>query len=80
MYGNFPEFSKLIKRELVRKAATKLLEFTDEESRRVVETIPDGWLTDLSTRSRIAEFVTGRARYVADSIERKLFPQGELNL
>ncbi len=80
VYGNFPEFSTLIKRELVRKAATKLLEFTDEESWRVVETIPDGWLTDLSTRSRIAEFAIGRARYVGDSIERKLFPQGELNL
>jgi len=80
VYGNFPEFSKLIKRELVREAATKLLEFTDVETRRIVETIPDGWLTDPTTRSRIAEFVTGRARYVGDSIERKLFPQGELNL
>ena len=80
VYGNFPEFSKLIQRELVREAATKLLEFTDAESRRVVETIPDEWLTDPSTRSRLAEFVTGRALYVADSIERKLFPQGELKL
>jgi hypothetical protein len=80
VYGNFPEFSKLVKRQIVREAASKLLEFTDAESWRVVETIPDGWLTDSSTRSRLAEFVTGRARYVADSIERKLFPQGELNL
>jgi hypothetical protein len=80
VYGNFPEFCKLIKRELVREAATKLLEFTDAESRRVVETIPDEWLTDPSTRSRLAEFVTGRALYVAHSIERKLFPQRELNL
>jgi hypothetical protein len=80
VYGNFPEFSKLIKREIVREAASKLLEFTDAESWRVVEAIPDEWLTDPSTRSRLAEFVTGRALYVADSIEGKLFPQGELNL
>jgi hypothetical protein len=80
VYGNFPEFCKLIKRELVREAARKLLEFTDGESRRIVETIPDEWLTVPSTRSRLAEFVTGRALYVANSIERKLFPQWELNL
>jgi len=80
VYGNFPEFSKLIKRDLVREAAIKLLEFTDEEIQRVVETIPDEWLTDPTTRSRIAEFVNGRALFVGDSIERKLFPQGELNL
>jgi hypothetical protein len=80
VYGNFPEFSKLIKREIVREAARKLLEFTDVESWRVVDTIPDEWLTDSSTRSRLAEFAKGRARHVADSVERKLFPQGELNL
>ena len=80
VYGNFPEFSKLIKREIVREAASKLLEFTDAESWRVVETIPDEWLTDPSTRSRLAKFITGRALYVADSIERRLFPQGKLNL
>lgn len=80
LYGNFPEFRKLMNRDLVRKAAAKLLEFTDADCQRIIETIPQAWLTDPATRWQLAEFVKGRALYVADSIERKLFPQGELNL
>ena len=66
--------------QVVRDAAKKLHEFDDTVLQQVVLTIPDEWLSDPTTRSQLADFAKRRAKFVGDSIERKLFPQGELNL
>jgi hypothetical protein len=80
VYGNFPEFKKLLNRKFVRDAALKLLEFTAQEMNQIVGTIPDEWVTDAATRTRISEFAMERATFVGNTIERILFPQAEFDL
>ncbi len=44
----------------------------------MMEGIPKPWGLDQAVRSAFADFVVGRAAYLTDRIEVKLFPQFEL--
>lgn len=83
VYGNFPEFSGMLRREIVQNAAEKLRVLNDTTITQIVSNIPNEWFSDPQQsqgRNQIIEFVKRRAEFVSETIEAKLFPQLELDL
>lgn len=80
VYGLFPEFKGFLDREVIKEAAAKLLELDSELIQSIVDSVPDEWIINSDSRDRWKEFISGRAEFVNKTIERKIFPQGELNL
>ena len=78
VYGLFPEFRPFLDRRAVRIAAKRLGSLKREEIRAIMEGIPKPWGVDQAARSGFADFIVGRAAYLADRMEVKLFPQLEM--
>jgi hypothetical protein len=79
IYGRFPEFEPFLDRTVFRKARGKLKSLQRAFVSKVVETIPDEWDVSSTARTALIDFIVGRAAYLVDKMERRLWPQGELN-
>lgn len=78
LFGLFPVFRRYIERSLVQSATSDLRNVLRSEIDSMLSEVPRQWSLDAKTRSALLELIVRRAEYVADSIERKLFPDNEL--
>ena len=78
VYGLFPEFRPFLDRRTVKRAAKRLGGLQRGEVWEIMEGIPKPWEVDPAALAAFADFVVGRAAYLADRIEMKLFPQLEM--
>lgn len=78
LYGCFPEFIPFVKRPAVDVAIAALRGVSRSVVQPIVDGIPVEWEVDSGSRGALADLICERARYVADSVADKLFPQGEL--
>lgn len=72
VFGLFPEFEALVKRDSVRAAAYRLLQATEAEMMTLVKEIPKPWLPDGDVRASLPGFLSRRAKFVADRVEQWL--------
>ena len=84
IYGLFPEFEPLLDRAEMTEAIADLKLVTRDQISATIATIPTAWQVDGATRSALADFLVGRAQYVADTLPSGLWPpklqQSELEL
>ncbi len=79
IYGRFPEFEPFLDRTVFRKTMRRLGTLQRSFVRQVVGTIPDEWDVSSASRTALVDFVVERAAYLVDKMERRLWPQGELD-
>lgn len=77
IYGLFPEFRPLLKREILQEAVGRLGEIREEDVRPIVDGIPRAWDVSDAARAALVTFAVGRARFLGDTMERELWPQME---
>ena len=77
IYGLFPEFRPLLKREILQEAVGRLGEIREEDVRPIVDGIPRAWDVGDAARAALVTFAVGRARFLGDTMERELWPQME---
>lgn len=78
VFGLFPAFRPFIERDAVKTAIIDLRRFERSIADSVLARVPADWELDAGTRAALAELITRRAEYVAETLEGKLFPQGDL--
>jgi hypothetical protein len=79
VFGLFPEFRKYLDRPQVKKAARELLRITRTDLVRMTEDIPGEWEVGAEARNAVTDLIVGRATFVADTIESRIWPQGEFD-
>jgi HipA-like kinase len=78
VFGLFPEFRKFLNRDAIVQAATDLRGITRESVTEMTQSIPKEWEVPRAARDALVDLVVGRATFVADTIESRLWPQGTL--
>jgi hypothetical protein len=80
LFGMFPEFREHIgdDRTSVRQAAKKLLSLGRGDVISAVQAVPREWDVKAGALDALVKFVLERAIFVAESIERMIWPQFEL--
>ncbi|WLD14663.1 HipA family kinase [Planctellipticum variicoloris] len=78
VFGLFPEFRKFLKKDAVTQAATDLRTITAEVVREMIDCVPNEWDVKREARNALVDLVVGRAIFVAETIETRLWPQGSL--
>jgi|JI9StandDraft_2_1071091.scaffolds.fasta_scaffold00807_8 hypothetical protein len=82
VFGLFPVFRKRISRDAIRHYASILGDVSRAQFEDAVGLIPHQWHLDSPVRSALASFLLQRARFVAETIESRLFdpPQRTIDL
>jgi len=78
IYGRFPEFTPFLQREIVMQAAADLATMTAETAWQMVHRIPTEWDVSSNVQTKLVELIVGRAAFVANTIESRLWRQGQL--
>jgi hypothetical protein len=78
VYGLFPEFREFLDKEVVGRCADRLRQASRAMLLQITQTMPAEWDVDRSAREALVSLLLGRARYVADCIIERLWPQKEL--
>lgn len=79
VFGLFPEFREFLDRSSVQQAATELGRLDRDTVVGFMQTIPPTeWDVTKEVQDALADLVLGRALFVADTIQCKLWPQLEL--
>jgi len=78
-FGLFPEFRRYLDRTQVQLAAKDLRRLTRTEVVRITQGIPREWDVQREAVDALTDLVVGRAAFVADQIETRLWPQGEFD-
>jgi hypothetical protein len=78
VFGLFPEFRNYLDRAQVRQAVSDLRRVARTEVVRMTQDIPRQWEVGAEPLEALADLIVERAAYVADTIERRLWPQQEL--
>lgn len=80
VYGLFPEFVPLLDRTELKRAVGDLRLVTRERIEAIVSQLPPAWQVESTTRTAWTDFIVQRARFVADDLPGRLWPQQELEL
>ena len=75
VYGLFPDFKPLLDRDIVRATAEQLAKVDADEVGEIVDSIPKDWSVSQPARDALRDFIFRRAKYVAETIEERLFGQ-----
>jgi hypothetical protein len=75
VFGLFPEFRNYLDREQVKQAAKDLRNLNRSEVVRLTEGLPREWEVKADALDALRDLIVGRAAFVADTIERKLYQQ-----
>ena len=78
LFGVFPAFRSFVEREVVVASSASLRNFDRQTAKTIIESVPQEWDLDREVRSALLDFLVRRAEFVADTVERRLFPEGEL--
>lgn len=78
LFGVFPEFRRYLRKTAVRHAANDLRSITSAVVRTMIQRVPDEWEVTQVVRDALVDLVVGRAAYVAETIESRIWPQGSL--
>lgn len=78
VFGLFPEFLDLLKKEDVERAATDLRSFDSSVLGKALNGVPDEWEVSKEALEALGELICRRAKFVADSIVSKIWPQQEI--
>jgi len=78
LFGVFPAFRPFIERSSVATAIASLQGVTRPMVKKVIDKVPRQWDLDSEVRSALLDFIVRRAEFVASTVERRLFPEGEL--
>lgn len=79
LYGLFPEFWEYMDRDDLRQAIDTLKGISKEEIAGIVGTIPREWDVSTTTQNEFTNLISSRAAFVADSIERLVWAQGQFD-
>lgn len=79
VFGCFPEFRKKLSRLDVQNASKDLGALTKGDLDAAIIGIPKQWDISVESLKELATLLFERGRYVADTIEEKLWPQKELD-
>jgi hypothetical protein len=74
-YGLFPEFRTLLARETVVLSAARLSTFTLADANAMTSIVPVQWMVSDAVMGAWNKFITDRAHFLADNIERMLWPE-----
>lgn len=77
VYGLFPEFRRFLGKDGVQAAGDTLHRIPRKEVEDVIQSIPSEWKVNDRTRAALADFLIGRAAYVAEHIMNWIWPQDE---
>lgn len=75
VYGLFPEFRDFLDRNVLRRALRRLATLRRRDAQVIVDSIPREWDVGQSARAALVEFLIGRAGYLVDKMEAKLWDQ-----
>jgi len=78
VFGVFPEFRTLLVRELVKLAASELRSITKSVIDEITSNVPYQWEVGPANTELLRNLLLGRAAFVADTIEEKLWPQRDI--
>lgn len=78
VFGLFPAFRDFLNRDAVIQAAGDLKSISQQVVQEMIQRVPKEWDVRQMARTALADLVVGRAAYVAETIEARLWPQGEL--
>ena len=79
IYGLFPEFQPFLDRSVFRRTMKKLSALQRSEIGDIVRKIPDEWDVSATARAAMVDFIVGRAAYLVDKMEQRLWRQGEFD-
>jgi hypothetical protein len=79
IYGLFPHFESFIDREEIRRFATRLRQFPADVASAIISRVPREWNVSDDAQGAWAGMITQRAQFVSETIEKKLWPQQQLN-
>ena len=79
IFGLFPEFRKYLDRDQVRLAAKDLGRIKRADASRMTQDIPKEWDVTQEALEALRDFIVGRAGFVSETIEERLWPQRELD-
>jgi len=74
IYGLFPEFKSKIVFKAAKEAQKKLELLSRDNIENLIREIPDDWNLNQQMRDMFCSFIFCRARYVADTLCSRLFP------
>jgi hypothetical protein len=78
VFGLFPEFRPLLKKEDVIKASSDLRRLSRSDVRNAVKDVPREWGVSKEVLGALVDLIVGRAKYVAEEIVGKIFREQEL--
>jgi hypothetical protein len=78
VFGCYPEFIPLLDRAVIQETATRLSTIDRASIWPMLDDIPREWEVKSKVKDAWVEFIYNRARFVAETIERKLWPQQDL--
>jgi hypothetical protein len=74
-FGRFPEFHEFLDRDVVRDVVGRLRTINKEAIASMMADLPNEWEVRKEALGPWIELIVGRAAFVADTIEAKLWPQ-----
>jgi len=80
VYGLFPEFREKITRDAIRHFASILGELTRHDIDDAVGLIPREWQLEHNVGTALVDYLVRRAKFVAESIESRLFDPPQLTM
>ena len=79
VFGLFPEFRDFLNREAVAQAASDVQQIDQTTVREFTDRIPNEWDVTQGALDALVDLVVQRAKFVARTIEDKLWPQQEID-
>jgi hypothetical protein len=79
VFGCFPEFRKILTPAAIQNACKDLNTLTEGVLEAVMMGVPKSWEISAESLNGLAKMLLERGRYVADTIEEKLWPQREFD-
>lgn len=80
LFGLFPEFRPVLDRNAVVEAASDLAKIDRGTAVGMTQSIPKEWEVAHEAADALLDLILGRAAYVAETIERRIWPQSDLDL
>jgi hypothetical protein len=75
VFGNFPEFRDFLTKTNVRAATADLRKIDKDAVSELVANIPEKWEFRVDARNALRDLIVGWAKYVAETIEDKIWPR-----
>lgn len=78
LFGRFPEFQRFMDRDVVRDVVGRLRGINKDTVASMMAGLPNEWEVRKEAIGPWIDLIVGRAAFVADTIEAKLWPQQEI--